>query len=201
MDKETEARLKKKIMAGEELTEEEKAYFVNYDEWKVRHDQAHKETLEGLKWSAWPILFICGFFLLTSAIRNTKYIMAVSGGVPTSTWLMAIGGWILGVGAVIGSFYMKHRANEVQKRAREANQLMLAEEPEAASSSGDSAGGGRGVAEVGGVQVETKGSVEETLSAIEAAWEAQKRANGEALLDDEETERSDTEENGNLPED
>lgn len=90
MDKETEARLKKKIMANEELTEEEKANFVNYDEWKVAHDKARADTIEGLRWNAWPALFICAFFLLSTAFNNTRFIIALSGNVGSDVWLTTI---------------------------------------------------------------------------------------------------------------
>lgn len=127
MDKETEARLKKKIMANEELTEEEKANFVNYDEWKVAHDKARADTIEGLRWNAWPALFICAFFLLSTAFNNTRFIIALSGNVDRSIWLTTIASWILGIVAVIGSFWMKGKANAIYRRTQEANQLELAD--------------------------------------------------------------------------
>lgn len=130
MDKETEERLKKKIMANEELTEEEKAYFVNYDEWKIAHDKARADTIEGLRWNAWPALFICAFFLLSTAFNNTRFIVAVSGNADRSIWLTTIASWILGIAAVIGSFWMKRKANAIQRRAREAYQLEIAEPEE-----------------------------------------------------------------------
>ena len=64
-------------MAGEELTEEEKAYFGNYDEWKVAHDKARADTIEGIRCNAWPALFICTFFLLSTAFINTRFLFAV----------------------------------------------------------------------------------------------------------------------------
>lgn len=130
MDKETEARLKKKIMANEELTEEEKANFVNYDEWKVAHDKARADTIEGLRWNAWPALFICAFFLLSTAFNNTRFIIALSGNVDSSIWLTTIASWFLGIVAVIGSFWMKGKANAIYRRAQEANQLEIAEAEE-----------------------------------------------------------------------
>jgi len=128
MDRETEERLKKKILANEELTEEEKKLFVNYDEWKVAHDQARKDTIEGIRWNAWPLLFICAFFLLSTAFQNTRYILGVGGGVDVSTYLTTGLSWLLGLAGAAGSFYMKHKAGQISKRISEANQLMVAEE-------------------------------------------------------------------------
>ncbi len=128
MDRETEARLKKKIMANEELTEEEKKFFVNYDQWKAVHDQARKDTIEGIRWNAWPILFICAFFLLSTAFHNTRYIMAAGGAAAVSTYLTTGFSWLLGIAGAAGSFYMKHKAGEIAKRISEAGQLAVAEE-------------------------------------------------------------------------
>lgn len=132
MDKETEARLKKKIMAGEELTEEEKANFVNYDEWKVAHDKARADTIEGLRWNAWPALFICAFFLLSTAFNNTRFLCAVHWQAESGIITTTIASWILGIAAVVGSFWMKHKAAKIAKAIAESNQLMVAsqEEPE-----------------------------------------------------------------------
>lgn len=130
MDKETEARLKKKIMANIELTEEEKKHFVNYDQWKIAHDQARKDTIEGLRWNAWPALFICAFFLLSTAFQNTRFILAVSGNVGSDIWMTTIASWFLGIAAVIGSFWMKGKANAFSRRAQEANQLEVLDEEE-----------------------------------------------------------------------
>lgn len=131
MDKLTEERLKKKIMANEELTEEEKKYFVNYDEWKIAHDQARKDTIEGLRWNAWPILFICAFFLLSTAFNNTRYILASGGGASGSVYFTTAASWLLGLASVAGAFYMKRQANKIAKRAADANQLTVAEETRA----------------------------------------------------------------------
>ena len=128
MDKATEERLKKKIMATEELTEEEKAYFKNYDEWKAAHDQARKDTIEGLRWNAWPLLFICAFFLLSTAFQNTRYILAAGGTENGSLYLTTAASWLLGLASVAGSFFMKHKAGEIAKRAAKANQLTVAED-------------------------------------------------------------------------
>lgn len=133
MDRETETRLKKKIMANEELTEEEKKLFVNYDEWKAAHDQARKDTIEGIRWNAWPVLFLCAFFLLSTAFQNTRYILAAEGGADVSTYLTTGVSWLLGLAGAAGSLYMKHKAGQIAKRASEAKQLTVAEEesPEA----------------------------------------------------------------------
>jgi len=128
MDKETEARLKKKIMANEELTEEEKQYFVNYDEWKLAHDQARKDTIEGIRWNAWPILFICAFFLLSTAFHNTRYLISAGGAAAVSTYVTTVLSWLLGIGGAAGSFYMKHKAGQIAKRISEANQLTVVED-------------------------------------------------------------------------
>lgn len=130
MDKATEERLKKKILANEELTEEEKAYFRNYDEWKIAHDQARKDTIEGLRWNAWPLLFICAFFLLSTAFQNTRYILAAGGAVDGSVYLTTAVSWLLGLASVAGSFYMKHKAAEIAKRTADASQLTVVEETE-----------------------------------------------------------------------
>ena len=126
MDKATEERLKKKIMANEELTEEEKAYFKNYDEWKIAHDQARKDTIEGLRWNAWPVLFICAFFLLSTAFQNTRYLLAAGGS--ASLYLTTAASWLLGLASVAGSFYMKHKAGAIAKRTANASQLTVVEE-------------------------------------------------------------------------
>lgn len=130
MDRELEARLKKKIMANEELTEAEKKYFVNYDAWKAAHDQARKDTMDGIRWNAWPALFICAFFLLSTAFQNTKYLLAVGGNADVSVFVTTGVSWVLGIAAVVGSFYMKHRANEIARRISNASQLAISEEPE-----------------------------------------------------------------------
>lgn len=128
MDKETEERLRKKIMANEELTEDEKKYFVNYDEWKIAHDQARKDTIESMRWNMWPMLFICAFFLLNTAFQNTRYILAVGGQANGSIYLTTAASWLLGLASVAGSFFMKRKANEIAKRIASGNQLTVAEE-------------------------------------------------------------------------
>ncbi len=132
MDRETEARLKKKIMANEELTEEEKKFFVNYDEWKTAHDRARKATIEGIRWNAWPLLFICAFFLLSTAFHNTRYIMAAGDGAAISIYLTTGFSWLLGLAGAAGSFYMKHKAGQIARQVTEAGQLAVAESPEEA---------------------------------------------------------------------
>lgn len=130
MDRETEARLKKKIMAGEELTEEEKANFVNYDEWKVAHDKARADTIAGLRWNAWPALFICAFFLLSTAFNNTRFLIAVGWQNQSDVLVTTIASWILGIAAVIGSFWMKNKAAKIARAVAESNQLMVASQQE-----------------------------------------------------------------------
>ncbi|MDO4623393.1 MAG: hypothetical protein Q4B22_10620 [Eubacteriales bacterium] len=127
MNKELEKELKRKIMAGEELTAEEKSYFVNYDEWKAAHDSSRAGLIESYRWNVWPFLFICAFFLLTTAFNNTK-IWRAGGAMDTGTMAATIASWILGIAGVIGSFLMKGRANKLAQERREANQLILAPE-------------------------------------------------------------------------
>ncbi len=128
MDKETEARLKRKIMANEELTEEEKQYFQNYDEWKVQHDKARQDTIEGLRWNVWPVLFICAFFLLSTAFNNTRYLNAVNWQADFSVYLTTLSSWLLGGVSAVGAFWMKKKASVIQQRANAANSLALSED-------------------------------------------------------------------------
>ena len=132
MDKDLERALKKKIMAGEELTEEEKKYFVNYDEWKAAHDAAHAATVEGLRWNAWPVLFVCAFFLVSNAVQNIRIISALGGAAGSSLYTQMVISIVLGAASVIGSFYMKHRANEIHRKQSEVGALIVTEETEEA---------------------------------------------------------------------
>lgn len=130
MDKETEARLKKKIMANEELTEEEKKFFKNYDEWKVEHDRARKATIEGLRWNAWPALFICAFFLFSTTFQNIRYLQAVNWQAEPSVYAITIISCLLGTVGAVGAFWMKHKASKIFEQANQVTSITLAEEPE-----------------------------------------------------------------------
>ena len=76
MDKQTENEIRKKVLRGEELTEQEKRQMgMDYDEWKQMHEESQESLLETYWWGSWPMLFICGFFLLSAAVNNTRYLM------------------------------------------------------------------------------------------------------------------------------
>ncbi len=95
---------RERILSGEELTEEEKQQFgMDYDEWKAMHDESRQELVESYRWGSWPMLFIAGFFLITSGIRNTKILME------------------LGMGAVsiVVAIFMRKKSKELQCRKME----------------------------------------------------------------------------------
>ena len=135
MDKQTENEIRKKVLRGAELTEQEKRQMgMDYDEWKQMHEESQESLLETYWWGSWPMLFICGFFLLSAAVNNTRYLM--NGGQPDASVIaVAAAGWILGLASVIMSFWMKKvsrqkqmlRAQRAQERS-EREALMKASE-------------------------------------------------------------------------
>lgn len=117
--------LQRKILKGEELTKEEKKQFgMDFEEWKKYRDAERENMAEGLRWGAWPILFICGFFLLTSAVSNTKY-LRIDPGAGTSVWVLTIVSWILAAASIIGAFWMKNRGHKLRMRQLEREQELL----------------------------------------------------------------------------
>lgn len=117
--------LQRKILKGETLTEEEKKQFgMDFEEWKFYHDTEREHMVEGFRWGVWPILFICGFFLLSSAISNTKY-LRVDPSAGTSVWVTTIVSWVLAAASIIGAFWMKNHGHRLKMRQLEKEQELL----------------------------------------------------------------------------
>lgn len=117
--------LQRKILKGETLTEDEKKQFgMDFEEWKFYHDTEREHMVEGFRWSVWPILFICGFFLLSSAISNTKY-LRVDPSAGTSVWVTTIVSWVLAAASIIGAFWMKNHGHRLKMRQLEKEQELL----------------------------------------------------------------------------
>ena len=117
--------LQRKILKGETLTEEEKKQFgMDFEEWKFYHDTEREHMVEGFRWGIWPILFICGFFLLSSAVANTKY-LRVDPSAGTSVWVTTIVSWVLAAASIIGAFWMKNHGHRLKMRQLEKEQELL----------------------------------------------------------------------------
>ena len=117
--------LQRKILKGETLTEEEKKQFgMDFEEWKFYHDTEREHMVEGFRWGIWPILFICGFFLLSSAVANTKY-LRVDPSAGTSVWVTTIISWVLAAASIIGAFWMKNHGHRLKMRQLEKEQELL----------------------------------------------------------------------------
>lgn len=117
--------LQRKILKAETLTEEEKKQFgMDFEEWKLYHDTEREHMIEGFRWGVWPILFICGFFLLSSAISNTKYLQ-VDPSAGVSVWVTTIVSWVLAAASIIGAFWMKNHGHRLKMRQLEKEQELL----------------------------------------------------------------------------
>jgi len=121
MNTQVENKIHDKILKGEDLTDFEKQQMgMDYDEWKQMHEASRESLIEIYRWGSWPMLFICGFFLLSSAVRNTRYLME-GGQADTSVLFVAAAGWVLGLASVAVSFYMKKvcRQKQLQRIGQE----------------------------------------------------------------------------------
>lgn len=111
---------RERILSGEELTEEEKQQFgMDYDEWKAMHDESRQELVESYRWGSWPMLFIAGFFLITSGIRNTKILMEPGMGAGAGIIALAVASWALGAVSIVVAIFMRKKSKELQCRKME----------------------------------------------------------------------------------